>query len=184
MHYLNYIHKFFLTLVAISIVLFLQGCSIWDPGDARKVSPNAKERVQKNLKEGRGITFGGNNNNTSYQFATSNPMWRATLEILDFLPLANVDYSGGVVSTDWYTETGDADEYKITVRFLSNEIRTDGIKIIVHKRQCELNTSCRITKISSTLEKELQVAILKKAAIFSKIDKKNKKMNVRPEIRD
>ena len=110
-------------------------------------------------------------------------MWRATLEILDFLPLANVDYSGGVVSTDLYNETGDPDEYKITVRFLSNEIRTDGIKIIVHRRKCELNKSCRIKKISSTLETELQVAILKKAAILEKNDKKNRKKKIRPEDR-
>ena len=184
MNYLNYIHKFFLALVAISIILFFQGCSVWDPADARKVSPSSKERVKKNLEEGRGISIGGNRDkNTSYQFATSNPMWRATLEILDFLPLANVDYSGGIVSTDWYNETGDPDEYKITVRFLSNEIRTDGIKIIVHKRKCELNKSCRIKKISSTLETELQVAILKKAAIFEKNDKKNRKKNIRPEVR-
>jgi hypothetical protein len=183
MNYLNYIHKFFLTVVAINLILFLQSCSIWDPPDARKVSPNSKERVKKNLEEGKGITFGGKDKNTSYQFATSNPMWRATLEILDFLPLANVDYSGGIVSTDWYNETGDPDEYKITVRFLTNEIRTDAIKIIVHKRKCELNKSCKIKKISSALEKELQFAILKKAAIFEKNDKKKKKKKKRPEIR-
>ena len=144
-----------------------------------------RDRVKKNLEEGRGITLMGNKDgNTSYQFATSNPMWRATLEILDFLPLANVDYSGGIVSTDWYNESGDPDEYKITVRFLSNDIRTDGIKIIVHKRKCELNKSCKVKKISSALETELQVAILKKAAIFEKNDKKNKKKKKRPDLKD
>jgi len=179
MIFLNYIHKILLSSIGI---LFLQACSIWDPGDARKTPASSKARVQKNLEEGRGMTFGGGGkNNTSYQFATSNPMWRATLEILDFLPLANVDYSGGIVSTDWYNESGDPDEYKITVRFLSNEIRTDGIKIIVHKRKCEVNTNCKIKKISSTLETELQVAILKKAAIFAKDDKKKKKKKKRPD---
>ena len=182
---LNYIHKTFFSLIGITLILFLQACSIWDPADARKSPASSKGRVQKNLKEGRGITFGGDKNkNTSYQFATSNPMWRATLEILDFLPLANVDYSGGVVSTDWYNESGDSDEYKITVRFLSNEIRTDGLKIIVHKRKCEMNTNCIIKKISSALESELQVAILKKAAIFAKDDKKNKKKKKRPDSND
>jgi len=187
MTFINIFQKkiiFFLTFIVL--IPLLNSCQAfkWDPADARKVSPNSKERVKKNLEEGRGMTIGGNRNtNTSYQFATSNPMWRATLEILDFLPLANVDYSGGVVSTDWYNETGDPDEYKITVRFLSNEIRTDGIKIIVHRRKCELNKSCRIKKISSTLETELQVAILKKAAIFEKNDKKNKKKKIRPEVR-
>ena len=95
-----------------------------------------------------------------------------------------MDYSGGIVSTDWYNETGDPDEYKITVRFLSNEIRTDAIKIIVHKRKCELQKNCIIKKISSAVQNELQVAILKKAAIFEKDDKKKKKKKIRPELKD
>ena len=185
MIFLNYIHKIILTSTGIVVILFLQACSVWDPADARKTPASSAERVKKNLEEGKGITLMGNKDgNTSYQFATSNPMWRATLEILDFLPLANVDYSGGIVSTDWYNESGDPDEYKITVRFLSNEIRTDGIKIIVHKRKCELNKSCKVKKISSALETELQVAILKKAAIFDKNDKKKKKKKKRPELKD
>jgi hypothetical protein len=184
MIFLNYIHKILLSSVGIVIILFFQACSVWDPADARKTPASSAERVKKNLEEGRGITLMGNKDgNTSYQFATSNPMWRATLEILDFLPLANVDYSGGIVSTDWYNESGDPDEYKITVRFLSNEIRTDGIKIIVHKRKCELNKSCKVKKISSALETELQVAILKKAAIFDKNDKKKNKKKKRPELK-
>jgi len=186
MNFINYSHKSFLVLIGISIILFLHACSsVWDPADARKVPASSKERVKKNLEEGRGITFGGDKDgNTNYQFATSNPLWRATLEILDFLPLANVDYSGGIVSTDWYNETGDPDEYKITVRFLSNEIRTDAIKIIVHKRKCELQKNCIIKKISSAVQNELQVAILKKAAIFEKDDKKKKKKKIRPELKD
>tara|TARA_B100001123_G_C14660507_1_gene769353 strand:- start:27 stop:596 length:570 start_codon:yes stop_codon:yes gene_type:complete len=185
MNFLNYTRKFFLALIGIGIILFFQACAIWDPPDARKVPASSKERVKKNLEEGRGITFGGDkDDSTSYQFATSNPLWRATLEILDFLPLANVDYSGGIVSTDWYNETSDPDEYKITVRFLSNEIRTDAIKIIVHKRKCELQKNCVIKKISSALENELQVAILKKAAIFEKNEKKKKKKKKRPKAKD
>ena len=162
------IYLVFLTFIAFS---FLNSCGIWDPADARKVSPNADERVRKNLEEGRGITLMGGlkGGKTSYQFASSNPMWRATLEILDFLPLANVDYSGGIVTTDWYNEGTSSDEsIKITVRFLTNEIRSDGLRIIVHKKRCNVEQSCKISKISSTLEQELQVAILKKAIIFKK----------------
>ena len=99
--------KIFIFLAGISLFGFLNSCGIWDPADARKVSPNADERVKKNLEEGRGMTIQGlmgGDKNTSYQFATSNPMWRATLEILDFLPLTIVDYSGGIISTDWYNE--------------------------------------------------------------------------------
>ena len=110
-------------------------------------------------------------------------MWRASLEILDFLPLANVDYSGGIISTDWYNEGTASDEsIKITIRFLTNEVRSDGLKIIIHKRKCPTEKNCTVNKITSTLENELQIAILKKAVIFEKelISKKKKK---RPEIK-
>ena len=127
----------------------------------------------------------GDKGGTNYQFASSNPMWRATLEILDFLPLSNVDYSGGIIITDWYNEGTSLDEsIKITIRFLTNEIRSDGLKIIVHKKRCSVDQNCQITKISSALEHELQVAILKKAIIFEKeFVKKYKKKYKRPEIK-
>ena len=166
--------------MGIIILGFLNSCGIYKPSDARVVSPNSKERVKKNLEEGKGISIGkmlgDRKGGTNYQFASSNPMWRATLEILDFLPLANVDYSGGIITTDWYNEGTSLDEsIKITVRFLTNEIRSDGLKIIVHKKRCNVQQNCKITKISSTLEHELQVAILKKAIIFEKEFNKTKK---------
>ena len=189
MGFFNYIPKrilFFLT--GIIILGFLSSCGIYAPSDARTVSPNSKDRVKKNLEEGKGISFGkmmdGRGSGTSYQFASSNPMWRATLEILDFLPLANVDYSGGIITTDWYSEGTSLDEsIKITVRFLTNEIRSDGIRIIVHKKRCDIQQQCSIKKISSTLEQELQVAILKKATIFQKDYDKTKKKYKRSEVK-
>ena len=188
MGFFNYIPKriiFFFT--GIIILGFLSSCGIYAPSDARTVSPNSKERVKKNLEEGKGISFGkmmdGRGSGTSYQFASSNPMWRATLEILDFLPLANVDYSGGIITTDWYSEGTSLDEsIKITVRFLTNEIRSDGIRIIVHKKRCDIQQQCSIKKISSTLEQELQVAILKKATIFQRDYDKTKKKYKRNEV--
>ena len=123
---LNYIQKqAFLISTGIALLAFLNSCGIYQPSDARKISPNAKERVKKNLEEGRGITLGGmlggqSSGGTTYVFASSNPMWRATLEILDFLPLSNVDYSGGIITTDWYNEGTSSDEsIKITVRFFN-----------------------------------------------------------------
>jgi len=185
---LNYITKRILfCLSAIIIFNFLYSCGIYAPSDARKVSPNSKERVKKNLEEGKGMSIGkmmGGVGGTSYQFASSNPMWRATLEILDFLPLSNVDYSGGIITTDWYNEGTSLDEsIKITVRFLTNEIRSDGIRIIVHKKRCNIEQSCKISKISSAIEQELQVAILKKAVIYEREYNKNKKKFKRGEIK-
>ena len=188
MSILNYIPKRILYLLTgIIIFSFLNSCGIWAPSDARKISPNSKERVKKNLEEGKGLSFskmmdGGGK--TSYQFASSNPMWRATLEILDFLPLSNVDYSGGIIITDWYNEGTSLDEsIKITIRFLTNEIRSDGLRIIVHKKRCNVDQNCKIVKISSALEQELQVAILKKAILYEREYNKNKKKFKRPEIK-
>ena len=187
MFLLKYIQKRILIIFAGAILLSsIYSCGIYQPSDARKVSPNADERVKKNLEEGKGITLGGmlgGGGGTNYQFASSNPMWRATLEILDFLPLSNVDYSGGIITTDWYNEGTSTDEsIKITVRFLTNEVRADGLKIIVHKKKCNVQQNCSVKKISSALESELQIAILKKAAIFDKEDvKKNRKS--RPDLK-
>ena len=175
--------KIIIFLSGFIILSFLTSCGIgdwWDPADARTVPANSKERVKRNLEEGKGISLkgmmGATKGGTNYQFASSNPMWRATLEILDFLPLANVDYSGGIITTDWYNEGTTSDEsIKITVRFLTNEIRSDGIRIIVHKKRCNVQQNCTVKKISSVLEQELQVAILKKAILFEKEFNKGKK---------
>ena len=182
------VKKILFSLSLIIFFSFLYSCGIYKPVDARKVSPNSKERVKKNLEEGKGMSIqkmmGGGSGGTNYQFASSNPMWRATLEILDFLPLANVDYSGGIITTDWYNEGTSLDEsIKITVRFLTNEIRSDGLRIIVHKKRCNIEQSCKITKISSAIEQELQVAILKKAVLFEREFNKNKKKFKRGEIK-
>ena len=185
---LNYItKKLILALSLIVVFSFILSCGIYKPVDARKVSPNSKERVKKNLEEGKGFSIGKalqGSGGTNYQFASSNPMWRATLEILDFLPLSNVDYSGGIITTDWYNEGTSLDEsIKITVRFLTNEIRSDGIRIIVHKKRCNIDQSCKISKITSAIEQELQVAILKKAVLYEREYNKNKKKFKRSEVK-
>ena len=99
-------------------------------------------------------------------------MWRSTLEILDFLPLSNVDYSGGMIITDWYSDTNSDDSIKITIRFLSNEIRSDSLKIIVHNKKCQNNQNCKITLSDSRIKEELQRSILSKAITFEKNKKK------------
>ena len=193
MSILNYAAKYILFfLYGLVILGLLSSCSggkFWDPADARKIPPNVNERVRKNLEEGKGFSLNkartGGLGGTSYQFASSNPMWRATLEILDFLPLANVDYSGGIITTDWYNEgTSSNESIKITVRFLTNEIRSDGLRIIVHKKNCNIQQTCAVKKVSSAIEHELQVAILKKAVLFEQEFSKGKKKFKRSEIKD
>ena len=153
------------------LLFLLTSCGIYKPSDARTVSPNVDERVQQSIQEGRGFRLGTGmgKGGATFEFASSNELWRASLEVLDFLPLANVDYSGGIIITEWYSEGTSNDEaIKITVRFLSNEVRADGLSIIIHKRTCNKFQQCTIAKIKSSLEEEVKLAILKTATLLEK----------------
>ena len=138
----------------------------------------AEDKRKQNIKEGRGVSLGkmmGRGGNTNYEFSTSNPMWRSSLEILDFIPLSTVDYSGGLIISDWYNDASDRkNSLKITVRFLSNEIQTNSLKVTVHKKTCDTQNICSVSKIKSKIEDELITSILKKAALLEK-EKKTKK---------
>ena len=175
--------KILLIILALSL---LTQCGIYRKTDARKVPGNVNDRVQKNLEEGKRIRFGGGKGSGggNFSFATSNEMWRATIEILDFIPLNNADYGGGIIITDWYSEDGTGkDSIKIMVRFLSNEIRADGIKVTVYNKSCILdsgiqNCSTEIDE-SGQISQELKLAILKKAAIYKTktLEKEKKEFN-------
>ena len=139
-----------------------------------------QERARQNVEEGRGVSINkilSRRGNTNFQFSSSNPMWRASLETLDFMPMATVDYAGGMIISDWYSDnSGSSNEsLKITVRFLSNEVRSDSIKIIVHKKICKSNSSCNTTVLeNSTISQELRSTIIRKAALIEKVDKEKK----------
>ena len=169
------IHFLIYFIFLVSITSALVSCGPFKPKkvDLRKIPGDPKDKRLKNIKEGRGFTAMGVIKNRrggtgAFDFATSNEMWRASLELLDFTPLHNVDYSGGIIITDWFSEREDQDPIKITIRFLSNEIRADGIKVIIHKKICKEKQidNCKIIKIESTLSQEIKLAILKKAAII------------------
>ena len=165
-----------ITLFLLSLASIVVSCGPLKPKytDLRKVPGNPKDKREKNIKEGRGFRAMGLLNKKgsgSFDFASSNEMWRATLDLLDFTPLSNVDYSGGVIITDWFSESSDQDPIKITVRFLSNEIRADGLKIIIHKKICKKIDDCKIVKIDSTLGQEIKLAILKRAATLKESEK-------------
>ena len=138
---------------------------------------NADDRVKKNLEEGKGLrlNLGNNNKGGNFQFASSNPLWRATLEKLDFIPLANVDYAGGVIITDWYGDVGSDEEIKVAVRFLTNEIRSDALDVTIYKKKCTSINKCRTSKIKNNTNNEIKASILKRAAILEKEAKSKKK---------
>ena len=164
--------------------IFLIACNGKFPGaDARKFPADPKERVKKNLEEGRGFTlnkaFGNATRGGTFDFASSNELWRASLDVIDFMPLTSVNYSGGIIITDWYSDNLDSQEsIKIMINFLSNEIRADGIKVKVYKKICNNNQACNTQLMSSELDNEIKLAVLKKAAKIQKADAaKNAKDN-------
>ena len=146
--------------------------------DTREVPIKGSERSKKNIEQGSGVSLKNVlKRGTNFEFSSSNPMWRASLEILDFLPLSTVDYSGGMIVSDWYTGESSNESIKISIRFLSNEIRSDSLKIVVHKKKCSSNQVCQ-TKLlnNSKISQELRSTILTKAAELEK-ESKNKKKN-------
>ena len=151
----------------------LFSCAGKIPGvDARKVSYDPKERVKKNLEEGRGFRLSesfGNNRPGNFEFASSNELWRASLDTIDFMPLATANYSGGILITDWYSDNKNLNEFiKISIRFLTNEVRSDALKIKIFYKKCLSDQNCKVSERSGELEKELKKQILKRAAIYEK----------------
>tara|TARA_Y100001935_G_scaffold249407_1_gene247980 strand:- start:151 stop:687 length:537 start_codon:yes stop_codon:yes gene_type:complete len=151
------------------------------------VPTDIQSRVEKNIEEGRGISFGGGKKQGGiFDFASSNEMWRASIEVLDFVSFTNASYSGGIIITDWFSGNSDNSsstprELKITVRFLSNEIRADGLEIIIHEKICNSDNTkdCRIQKIESEINNQIKLAILKKASIYKEQGDKAKSDEVK-----
>jgi hypothetical protein len=168
------------TLLYSVLFLFLTSCGgAFKPKkvDTRNVPIKAEDRARKNIKEGRGTSLGDivkRGRSTTYEFSTSNPMWRASLEILDFLPLSTVDYSGGLIISDWYSDGNANESIKITIRFLDNEVRTENLKVSVHQKVCKIN-NCNISLLSQNkISNELKTTIIRKAALLEKNSKKKK----------
>ncbi|OCW82232.1 hypothetical protein AKH21_03155 [Pelagibacteraceae bacterium GOM-A5] len=169
-----------ITIVKILIsFLLLNSCADGLKGaDARKIPANMTERQRQNIEEGRGFTLGslGGSKAGEFDFASSNELWRASLDTLDFMPLSLANYSGGIIVTDWYSSDGSVDEsVKISVRFLSNEIRSDSLAIKVFYKKCSLQKNCQITDKTDALSNDIENKILTKAAVYEKENKSKKK---------
>ena len=165
-----------LTIFTLSL---LNSCGLYKRSDIKDNPVNVDERVKRNIQEGRGIRFGkGATRGGDFDFASSNPLWRGAIDVMDFVPLTNASYSGGIIITEWFSAEKNSGttnrELKLTVKFMSNEIRADAIQVLVFEKTC-IQNNCNTKKIKSKLESELKLAILKKAALFEKDDFKKYK---------
>ena len=172
----------FINLIGFFIIalITLNSCNGKLPGgDARKNPADPKKRIEQNIKEGKSFRLFDtvtNSKSGTFDFASSNELWRASLDVIDFMPLSSVNYSGGIIITDWYSDKNNQNEsIKISIRFLTNEIRSDALDIKIFTRKCKNNLmSCNVIETNKVLITELKKEILKKAAIYES-QKKNKK---------
>lgn len=166
------INKLYIFLILFISIIALNACNGKLPGaDARKFPADPKKRVEKNLAEGRGFKLNDQfkkSNSGTFDFASSNELWRASLDIIDFMPLTSVNYSGGIIITDWYSGDNNQNEsIKISIRFLTNEIRADSLKITVFNKKCTNNNlNCVIKETDGLISSELKKKILKKAMFY------------------
>ena len=162
--------------ISIFFIFFLNlsSCGIYKPTDAREFPPEPEKRVQKNMDEGRGFRlFSDDKASNTFDFATSNELWRASLDTLDFMPLISADYGGGILITDWYNENNNYRDYiKISIRFLTNEIRSDSLKIKVYTKICDNSDKCTISEDNPEISTKLVSTILTKATKYKQEKKK------------
>jgi hypothetical protein len=174
-------------ILTIFLIIFtVTSCgknNLLKPDWSKTAEPDGKKRARQNVEEGKGIQlFKKDDNGGNFMFASSNPLWRASLEVVDFMVLSVVDYAGGVIITDWYNDENPNESIKITIKFLTNEIRSDALKININKKNCDTNGKCLVTTINDELNFEIKKEILKKAAAYKKeIDENDKIKNKRPE---
>ena len=168
----------------IYILLILLGINLTSCGTGKRdISPDPKERVKKNLEEGRGFRLDqafSKKSSGDFEFASSNELWRASLDTIDFMPLASANYSGGIIITDWYTSGNNTNEsIKISIRFLTNEVRSDALDIKIFYKICKQGINCKISEKTSSLSTELKKKILSKAAVY---EKQTKDKNFKPYV--
>ena len=163
------------SLILLITIFFLNSCG--KQVDAKKFPPDPKERVKRNLEEGKGFRLssklkGLGKGGGDFEFASSNSLWRASLDIIDFMPLSTANYNGGIIVTDWYSDDVNSNEsLKVTIRFLTNEIRSDAIDLKIFYKICKTVNNCSVTEKKDNLVNEFKKEILKQAAIYEKTKK-------------
>ena len=154
----------------ILLILVTFSCSnTTDPvtGERIIIEPDPAKKAREAAARGGGLfgEIGGQKSSgQTVNFANSNVLWRATLKSLDFLPLLNADYSGGIIIYDWYSQTNNPKEQiKISVQFLNNELRSDSIKITAHKKICETVERCSNSTLDQNFANSIKDSIIASA---------------------
>ena len=164
-------------------LIFLISCQKVDPNTGEKIliEPDPNKKAREFADKGGGIfgdinKVGKGSSGGNFEFASSNVLWRATLKSLDFLPLLNADYSGGIIIYDWYSQTNNPKEQiKISVQFLNNELRSDSIKITAHKKICDTSERCSNSTLDQNFANSIKDSIITSARILKIEESKKEK---------
>ena len=179
--------KILIILLAFSLSLSLSACSTKDKNEKdeivlekKPINPNPQEKAREFANKGGGILgdFNKRGGGTTYNFATSNVLWRASLNSLKSIPLQAIDYGGGIITTDWYSanDSDSRESIKITVRFLSDKVSANSIEIISHKKQCDQTYSkCNISTLKDTFNEQIKNKIMKEVIALNIEEKKQEK---------
>jgi hypothetical protein len=153
--------------ILLLLVAFLSHCAKTDPvtGEKILIETDARKKSRDFVEKQGGLfgDIGKSSSGTNFEFSTSNVLWRATLKNLDFLPVANADYSGGIIVYDWYSNKEDKHSIKISVRFLSNELKSSSIMVAGHKKICDDLGKCFIEKLNNKFTDEIKESIISSA---------------------
>ena len=162
----------FITIFAIAMLL--QSCKPEiDPvtGKKKEYEPNVDKRMRKSVDEKGSIIFGGGK--SADTLANTNILWKASLEVLDFVPLAVASYNGGIISTEWYGNEKEKIKFEIT--FVSSELTPSSFTVKSFKQLCNPSGGCVTNRGSSELNNQLKSKIIDKARSLSIQREKNKK---------
>ena len=140
--------------------LALSACSMFRGDD------NSGSRADDNAGRGGGVTVGGGGGGGGRRDAgigVNSYLWRASLDTLNFMPLASADPFGGVIITDWYSApTTPNERFKATVYILDTRLRADALNVSIF-RQTNNNGAWADATVDPDTEVQIENAILSRA---------------------
>ena len=165
--------------ILLFLLTFFTHCAKVDPvtGEKVLVETDTRKKSREFVDKQGGLfgEIGKGSSGTNFEFSTSNVLWRATLKSLDFLPLVNADYSGGIIVYDWHSNKNDKDSIKISVRFLSNELKSSSVVVSGHKKICNDLGKCFIEKLDNKFTDEIKESVISTARQIKIEDSKKDK---------
>jgi hypothetical protein len=164
-------YKKIIALITLCIISISCSNNEIDPvtGKKKEYEGNLDKRLEKSKNQT--VLFGGASRNTD-SFANTNILWRASIESLKNIPLSSLDYTAGIIITDWYGES-EKESIKITVNIVSKEISQNSIEISSFKKTCQ-NNKCSTVTTNQSFNDELKLKILNKVRELSITEAKKK----------